>query len=158
MRTDNSPLADRLQTAAPEDRARLKDQFVAGLRDELDALVGVLRGKDDQLAGTRRIDPASGEYHAVEVLQFARYAPAADLFVRHLDARSTAFPTMSDEAQVDFRFFPFALAASAVGTPAVAALTGAIGTADVGTTRYSPEPGNGPRSIEANALEAIRLR
>src|SRR5262245_34311492 len=128
-------LKDRLPSATPEERARLKEQFVASLRGELDGLLGLLRG-NEQLARAKRIDPTSAEYHAAEVLQFARYSPAAELFVRLLDTRRTDYPVESDESQVEYRYFPFAAAAVAVGTPAVAALTREVGTADVGTTRF----------------------
>ena len=127
---------DQLQSAAPAERARAKEQFVAGLRDELEGLMGLLRGKDEQLAGKKRIDPTSAEFQAVEILQFARYSPAADLLVRQLDTRRTDFPVVSDEFQAFFRFFPFAVAASAVGMPAVPGLTKELGVADVATTRF----------------------
>jgi hypothetical protein len=127
---------DQLQSATPDERARVKEQFIAGLRDELDGLLNFLRGKDEQLARKKRIDPSSAEFHAVEILQFARYSPAADLFVRQLDTRRTDFPVVSDEFQAFFRFFPFAVAASAVGMPAVPALTKELGVADVATTQF----------------------
>ncbi len=128
-------LKDRLPSAAPDERARLTEQFVAGLRGELDGLLGLLRG-NEQLAKTKRIDPTSAEYHAAEVLRFARYGPAAEVFVRLLDARRTDYPVESDESQADYRYFPFAAAAAAVGTPAVPALTREVGAADAGTTRF----------------------
>jgi hypothetical protein len=128
-------LKDQLPGAAPAERARLKEQFVAGLRGELDGLLGLIRG-NEQLARAKRIDPTGAEFHAADVLRFARYGPAAELFVRLLDTRRTDYPRESDETQADYRYFPFAAAAAAVGTPAVAALTGEVGTADVGTTRF----------------------
>ena len=127
---------DQLPSAAPAERARVKEQFIAGLRDELEGLLGLLRAKDEQLAGKKRIDPTSAECHAVEILQFARYSPATELFVRQLDTRRMDFPVVSDEFQAFFRFFPFAVAASAVGMPAVPALTKELGVADVTTTRF----------------------
>src|SRR5262245_56440005 len=104
MPMDDSPLADKLQRLSPKERAQVKEEFVARLQGEMDELLGLLWDRDEPLESTKRIDPASAEYHAVEMLQAARYSSAADLFVRHLDARSTAFPTVSDEAQVHFQF------------------------------------------------------
>jgi hypothetical protein len=43
---------------------------------------------------------------------------------------------VSDEAQVHFPFFPLAVAAAALGMPAVSFLTVEILTADPGTTRF----------------------
>jgi hypothetical protein len=136
MRTDHQRLADQLRATAADGRPQLAEQFVVRLGDELDALLGLLGEWDTQAAGVKRIDPAGGEYHAVGVLAFARYQPAAELFVRRIDTRSTAFPTESDEYQSDYPFFPFAAATAAVGAPALPRLAEVIATAEVGSTRF----------------------
>lgn len=130
MHTDSSLLATRLSAATA-------DQFVARLTAELDALLRLLQEQCDRLAEKKRIDPAGGEAHAVAVLRFARYAPAAGLFVQLIDVRQTDFPTVSDEWQAHYRFFPFAVAAAAVGNPAVPALIATVADADVGSTRFA---------------------
>jgi hypothetical protein len=135
MAKDNGNLADKLRGEPSPQTVQVTEQFVARLRGELDGLVRFLQEQEKQL-GSKRIDPAGGAYQAVAVLQFARYSPAADLCIRYLDTRSTSFPAVSDEAQVHFPFFPFAVAAAAVGMPAVAGLTAEIMTADPTATRF----------------------
>jgi hypothetical protein len=134
MQANNANLAARLQAASAEQRTKLKDDFIVQMRGELDRLVTLLSAKEFEKAN--RIDPASAEYHAVEILQFARYPDAAQLFVEHLDTRSTAFPTVSDERQAHFPFFPFAVGAAAIGVPALSALTAGIVGTDGKSTRF----------------------
>jgi hypothetical protein len=136
MHTDHDYPFDDLQAASQEHAAKAKELILERLRSDLDGLLTFLWDKAEQLEATKRIDPASVEFHAIEILQFARYSAAADVCVRHLDTRSTAFPAVSDEAQVHVRFFPFAVAAAAIGTPALSALTTEILTADPSTTRF----------------------
>jgi hypothetical protein len=136
MPAENGNLAEKLQAEPAERRVRVKEQFVARLRGELDGLLTLLRAKDEQFTATQRIDPTSGEYQAVEILQVARFSPAADLFVRHIATRSTAFSVVSDEVRSEFPYFPFAVAVAEIGSPAVLALTGEILTADPTTTRF----------------------
>jgi hypothetical protein len=136
MDRDNGHLAEKLQRLPPNERAQAKEQFISRWRDELDELLRLLWSKDEDLARTKRIDPTSAEYHTIEILQLARYSSAADFFVRHIDVRSTAFPIISDEAQVHFQFFPFAVAVTAIGMPAVSALSTHLLEAEPGTTRF----------------------
>jgi hypothetical protein len=136
MQTETSNLAGKLQGESPERRARVKEQFVARLRGELDGLVALLRDKEEEFTKSPRINPDSAEYSAVEILEFARYSAAADFFVRHIATRSTAFSVTSDEMRPHFPYFPFAVATIAIGAPAVLALTGEMMTAEPTTTRF----------------------
>src|SRR5262249_16625937 len=136
MQTDRESLANRLQNKSPEHASQVKEGFIASLHSELDGLLTLLEDKDAEFERTKRIDPASGAYHAVAILQFVRYGPAADLCVRRIDTRSTAFPVVSDEAQVHFPFFPFAVTASALGVPVLSGLSREILTASPDTTRF----------------------
>jgi hypothetical protein len=120
----------------PANSAQAKEHFLANLRAQLDGLVTLLTSQSKELEKSKRIDPTSPAYHAVEIVQFARYIPAAELCVQLIDTRSTAFPVVSDEKQAHFPFFPFAVAAAAIGTPAVPGVTANILTAEPATTRF----------------------
>jgi hypothetical protein len=136
MHTDSADLAAKLQVPAVDDRASARDRYLARLRGELEGLLAYLRDQEEKL-GTKRIDPASGAYHAIEILGAARYAPAASFLMTHLDVRSTAFSVVSDEFRAHFPFFPCAVAVSAIGTPAaITALRDEIARADATTTRF----------------------
>jgi hypothetical protein len=126
----------QLAIAAPAERARVKEQFVADLDRDLSGLLQLLRAKEEQLARGKRIDPAASEYCALEIIQFTRFHPAADLIVRLLDTRRTDFPIVSDESQTHFKFFPFAVAAVGIGVPSIPDLTRELGAAEVDTTRF----------------------
>jgi hypothetical protein len=120
----------------PANSAQAKEQFVNDLRAQLDGLVTLLMKEREELEKTKRVDPATPVHHAIEIVQFARYSPAAELCVQLIDTRSTAFPVVSDEKRAHFPFFSFAVAVAAIGTPAVAGLTTNVLLADTATTRF----------------------
>jgi hypothetical protein len=120
----------------PATSSQAKEQFLTHLRTDLDGLVALLTNQREELEKTKRIDPTSPAYHAIEIVQFTRYRPAAELCTHLIDTRSTAFPVVSDEKQAHFPFFPFAAAAAAIGTPAVPGLTTNVMNSEPATTRF----------------------
>lgn len=137
MATEANTLANKLQAAGPEQRAQVKEAYLAALREDLDSLVSLLEAKSPQFDERPRIDPASAEYQAVEILSFVRYTAAGGLFARYLHVRSSDFSVVADETHSHYQAFPFALALAATGTQAgLSILTEEISAADPKSTRF----------------------
>jgi len=132
MSADNGTQTVQLHVTTQEQ----KEEYIERVRGELDSLVAYLLDVEKELERQKRLDPASAALYAIEILQFARYVPVMELFVRQLDMRRSDFPIVSDEKPAHFPFFPFAVALAAIGTTAVPALTTGILSLDPTTTRF----------------------
>lgn len=117
--------------------AQATEPFLARLKADLDGLLALVGDKGEEYRRTKRLDPDGAECQALAVLTFARWRDAADLCADLIDVRRTDFTTVSDEAQGHFVYFPFAVAAAAIGTTTtVAVLSETVRTADPTTTRF----------------------
>lgn len=99
-------------------------------------LIEVLKSSKNTLLKEKKIKVDSEEFKAVERLGELKNKAAIPILIELLIVRDSRYSIISDELQIDFEHFPFAVALSKLGEDVSEPLFKEIASSDIKTTRF----------------------